>query len=76
MQMNDRLRDEVVELTQKISALGGGYSNAAVLYAAVNLIAQHVAVTARTEAEVEHFTGEIYSALCNSIAGFWNERQR
>jgi hypothetical protein len=22
--MNDRLRDEVVELTQKISALGGG----------------------------------------------------
>jgi hypothetical protein len=38
--MNDRLRDEVVELTQKISALGGGYSNAAVLYAAVSLIAQ------------------------------------
>ena len=72
-QMNERLEDEVIELTNKISALGYGYSNATVLYAAVNLISQHVAVTARTEVELEHFTGEIYTALSSSIAQCWNE---
>ena len=74
--MNEQLTDEIIELREKISTLGEGHSNGAVSYAAVDIIAQHVALTARTRAELEHFSGEINAALGKAIAGYWKERQR
>jgi hypothetical protein len=38
--MNDNLTGEVIELAARISALSVGYSNTAVLFAAINVLAQ------------------------------------
>jgi hypothetical protein len=72
---NEQFINEVVELTQKVSAMGAEYSSGAVMYAAVNVIAQHVALTAHSQQELDHFSGEIRAALDNAIVGYWNERQ-
>jgi hypothetical protein len=73
---NEQFINEVVELTQKVSAMGAEYSSGAVMYAAVNIIAQHVSLTAHSQEERDHFSGEIHSALDNAILGYWNDRRR
>ena len=56
LKMNDNLTDEVVELAARISALSVGYSNTAVLFAAINVLAQQVAAIAGTESELVQFS--------------------
>jgi hypothetical protein len=72
--MNDNLTEEVVELVQRISALSTGYSNAAILFAAINVLAQQVATIAGTETELAQFSGEIEEALGTAIISCWKQR--
>jgi hypothetical protein len=72
--MNDNLTDEVVELAARISALSVGYSNTAVLFAAINVLAQQVAAIASTESELVQFSDEIEEALGTAILACWKQK--
>ncbi len=72
--MNDNLTEEVVELVQKISAASMGYNNTAILFAAINILAQQVAIIASTEAELVQFSGEVEEALGSAILSCWGQR--
>jgi hypothetical protein len=72
--MNEHLTDEVVELAEKISALSMGYSNTAVLFAAISILAQKVAAVAGTESELVQFSGEIEEALGTAILACWKQK--
>ena len=72
--MNDNLTDEVVELAARISALSVGYSNTAVLFAAINVLAQQVAAIAGTELELVQFSDEIEEALGTAILACWKQK--
>ena len=72
--MNDNLTDEVVELAARISALSVGYSNTAVLFAAINVLAQQVAAIAGTELELVQIGDEIEEALGTAILACWKQK--
>ena len=74
LKMNDNLTDEVVELAARISALSVGYSNTAVLFAAINVLAQQVAAIAGTESELVQFSDEIEEALGTAILACWKQK--
>jgi hypothetical protein len=72
--MNDNLTEEVVELVHKFSAVGTGHSNPAILFAAINILAQQVANIASTEAELVQFGSEVEEALGTAIISCWKQR--
>jgi hypothetical protein len=72
--MNDNLTEEVVELVQKISDVSMGYSNTAILFAAINILAHQVATISGTETELVQFSGEVEEALGTAILSCWKQR--
>jgi hypothetical protein len=64
----------LLELEARISALSVDYSNTAVLFAAINVLAQQVAAIAGTELELVQFGDEIEEALGTAILACWKQK--
>jgi hypothetical protein len=68
---NDRLADEIIDLSGRISALGEGHNNFVVMHALVNAVAIGVVNICRTPAELKAGSDELATALAMAIRGYW-----